>query len=159
MRFTWLLIFVLLFSSCQSVEEPQKPDDLIPEDKLVVVLTDLAILNSAKNFNRRRLEETGIFPDTYLYEKHDIDSAGLAQSMEYYAKKNEGFEDIFTQVKDNLEEMQTELEEIRDEEQRVLDSLQEEGGIEDSIIEVGEMRRPVRDTLVLPNPPNHREIE
>lgn len=159
MRFIWLMILVFLLGSCQSVEEPQKPDDLISEDKMVEVLTDLAILNSAKNFNRRRLEEKGIQPDVYLYEKHDIDSTRLARSMEYYAKDYERFEDIFAQVKNDLEAMQMELEEIRDEEQRVLDSLQEEGEIGDSIIEIREMRTPVLDTLVLPDPPNDLEIE
>lgn len=159
MRFTWLLIFVVLFGSCQKVEEPQKPDGLIPEDKMVEVLTDVAILNSAKNFNRRKLEETGIYPDVYLFEKYNIDSTRLAQSTEFYAKNYERFENIFEQVKANLEKTQAKLEEIRDEEQQVLESLQEEGVMEDSIIEIREMRTPVRDTLVLPDPPNNLEIE
>lgn len=96
---------------------------MISEDKMVDVLTDLSVLNSAKNFNKRSLEETGIRPNTYLYEKHEIDSLQLAKSSEYYAKKYDMLDRIYSRVKVKLEKMKTDLEKIRVEEERIEDSI------------------------------------
>ncbi len=110
-------------SSCQNIEEVKKPDNLIPEDKMVDVLTELAILNSAKNKNKRTLEETGLQPDTYLYSKYEIDSLQLAESTTYYAKKYDQFDNIYQKVRQNLEVKKAKLEVIRKEEQRIEDSI------------------------------------
>lgn len=96
---------------------------MISEDKMVEVLTDLSIINSAKNFNKRFLEETGIRPNTYLYEKHEIDSLQLAKSTEYYAKKYDRLDRIYSRVKVNLEKMKGDLETVRAEEERIEDSI------------------------------------
>ena len=110
-------------SSCQNIEEVKKPANLISEDKMVEVLTELNLLNSAKNYNKRILEETGLQPDTYLYSKYKIDSLQLAESTTYYAKKYDKFDGIYQKVKQNLEGMKAKLEVIREEEQRIEDSL------------------------------------
>lgn len=117
------ILMLLLFFSCQDIKEIEKPDNLISEDKMVEVLTDLSVINSAKNFNKRFLEETGIRPNTYLYEKHQIDSLQLAKSTEYYAKKYEILDRIYSRVKVNLEKMKVDLETIRAEEERIEDSI------------------------------------
>jgi len=109
--------------SCQNIEEVKKPDNLISEDKMVDVLTELSILNSAKNKNKRILEATGLQPDTYLYSKYKIDSLQLAESTTYYAKKYDQFEGIYQKVKQNLEVMKSKMEVIREEEQRIEDSI------------------------------------
>ena len=123
MKFKWILIFAVLLVSCQNVEEIKKPDGLIPEQKMVKVLTDLSILYSAKNYNRKILEETGLPLKTYLYEKHQIDSLQLAQSTEYYAKNYTQFKKIYKQVKLNLDKMKTDLEVVQAEEKCVEDSI------------------------------------
>lgn len=123
MKFIKVFLIVCVFCSCQNIEEIKKPDNLIPEDKMVEVLTELNLLNSAKNYNKRILEETGIQPDKYLYNKYDIDSLQLAESTTYYAKKYDEFEGIYQKVKQNLEAMKKKLEVIREEEQRIEDSI------------------------------------
>ncbi len=123
MKFVTVFIIACFFWSCQNIEEIKKPDNLIPEATMVDVLTELNLLNSAKNYNKRILEETGIQPDTYLYSKYKIDSLQLAESTSYYAKKYEKFEGIFQKVKQNLETMKAKLEVIREEEQRITDSI------------------------------------
>ena len=123
MRFIKVFLIVCVFWSCQDIEEIKKPDNLIPEDKMVEVLTELNLLNSAKNYNKRLLEESGVQPDEYLYSKYDIDSLKLAESTTYYAKKYDKFEGIYQKVKQNLETMKAKLEVIREEEQRIEDSL------------------------------------
>ena len=123
MRLLKVFIIACFLSSCQNIEEVKKPDNLIPEDKMVDVLTELSLLNSAKNKNKRTLEETGLQPDTYLYSKYKIDSLQLAESTTYYAKKYDKFNGIYQKVQQNLEAMKAKFEVIRDEEQRIEDSI------------------------------------
>lgn len=123
MKFLKVLFLACFFWSCQHVDEIKKPDNLIPEDIMVDVLTELNLLNSAKNFNKRILEETGLQPDTYLFSKYKIDSLQLAESTSYYAKKYDKFDGIYQRVKQNLEGMREKLDVIRAEEQRIEDSL------------------------------------
>ncbi|WP_245545630.1 DUF4296 domain-containing protein [Gillisia limnaea] len=118
-----IFIFALFLVSCQNVEKVKEPENLISEAKMTEVLTDLSLLNSAKNFNKRILEETGLKPDEYLYEKHGIDSLQLAQSNEYYAKNYDKLESIYQRVKVKLEKMQVDLEKIQKEETRIKDSI------------------------------------
>lgn len=149
MKFKWILIFPVLLFSCQNVEEIKKPDSLIPEQKMVEVLTDLSILYSAKNYNRKILEETGLPLKTYLYEKHQIDSLQLAQSTEYYAKNYTQFKKIYNQVKLNLDKMKTDLEVVQAEEQCVEDSIRDAEAIIDSLRESPQINRKLIDSLKL----------
>lgn len=123
MKFLKVLFLAGFFWSCQNVDEIKEPDNLIPEDKMVDVLTELSLLNSAKNFNKRILEETGLQPDTYFFSKYKIDSLQLAESTSYYAKKYDKFDAIYKRVKQNLDGMKEKLDVILAEEQRIEDSL------------------------------------
>lgn len=149
MKFKWIILFSVLLVSCQNVEEIKKPENLIPEQKMVEVLTELSILYSAKNYNKKILEETGLPLDSYLYEKHQIDSLQLAQSTAYYAKNYNQFEIIYNQVKMNLEKMKTGLEVIRDEEQHVKDSILALIVKTDSLAGKSEVNRKLLDSLRL----------
>lgn len=124
MKFVWVFLGVMFLFSCQDIREVEKPDDLIPEQKMVEVLTDLSLINSAKNYNRRMLEGTGLRPSEFLYQKHNIDSIQLARSTEYYASNPDQIERIYRQLQENLEEMKDNLEIVTEEEKRIKDSLQ-----------------------------------
>lgn len=119
-----LTLAVMLFFSCQDVSKTEKPGDLIPEQKMVEVLTELSLINSAKNYNRRMLEGTGLRPNEFLYQKHNIDSLQLARSTQYYSDNPSQLQRIYEEVQNNLEEVKDSLEIIREEEERVKDSLQ-----------------------------------
>lgn len=93
---------------------------------MVDVLTDLALVNSAKNYNRRILEETGLRPDVYIYEKHGIDSLQLARSTQYYSENYTVYETLNERVKKRLEKMKKDLQKIKEEEERIQDSIREE---------------------------------
>lgn len=152
-----IFIFALLFVSCQNVEEVKEPENLIPEAKMVEVLTDLSILNSARNYNKRILEETGLKPDEYLYEKHGIDSLQLAKSNEYYAKNYDRLESIYKRVKFNLEKMQSNLEKIQEEEARIKDSIRLadsiSGSKSDSISIKPEFKKTNIDSMIIQSRP------
>lgn len=147
-----IFIFALFLVSCQNVEKVKEPENLISEAKMAKVLTDLSILNSAKNFNKRILEETGLKPDEYFYEKHEIDSLQLAQSNEYYAKNYNKLESIYQRVKMNLEKMQVDFEKVQEEETRIKDSIKFadsiSGSKSDSLQIMPILKKSVMDSLV-----------
>lgn len=132
---------MLLLLSCQDVETIERPNNLIPEQKMAEVLTELALLNSAKNYNKRFLEQTGLRPNDYLYQKFDIDSLQLAESTRYYANNYTQFERIYRRVQQNLEKMKTENEIIAAQLQKEKDSISNLGLDPDSIMK--------RDSLLL----------
>lgn len=81
----------------------EKPDNLIPSDKMVEVLTDLAIVNAAKSTNVAVLHENDIEPMAYIFEKHGIDSLQFVQSDRYYASLPVAYEKIYKKVESKLE--------------------------------------------------------
>ncbi len=148
MKFVWVFLGAFLFFSCQDIEKIEKPENLIPEQKMAEVLTDLSILNSAKNYNRKLLEETGLKPDEYLYTKHNIDSAQLSQSTRYYASDQNSLEAIYKTVRSNLEKLQREIEIKKEKEDKLKDSIAKTTG--DSLTQDSILLRPTtRDSLIM----------
>lgn len=132
---------------------------MIPENKMVEVLTELSLLNSAKNYNKRFLEETGFEPQEFLLNKYNIDSLQLVESTRYYAENHSRFESMYEKVQRNLEAIKNELEIKQQEEERIRDSikeLQEKG--DTIIIDSTLLRSTTRDSLITnPLPPRERE--
>ncbi|MGI0105480.1 DUF4296 domain-containing protein [Salinimicrobium sp. WS361] len=122
--FTILVVFLMLVS-CQELNRTPKPDNLIAEDKMVEVLTELSLLHGARSYNKTLLEEKGINPYPYLTKKYGIDSTQLAQSNEYYAQNYKQYEGIYESVKENLELLMAEYDSIREMEEKIKDSLRE----------------------------------
>jgi hypothetical protein len=117
----FILIFVIL-ASCQNIEKTPKPKDLISEDKMVEVLTDMTLMQSARNFNKQQFEKTGFTPKNFIYEKYGIDSLQFERSNNYYAEKYTIYEGVYRRVKDSLEVLKVKMDSIRDEEIRLQDS-------------------------------------
>lgn len=113
----------VLSFSCQNVEKVKKPDNLIPEDKMVDILTDLSLLHSARNYNKRTFERTGIDPDSFIYKKYKIDSIQFEQSNDYYSDNYVQYEDIYSKVKDKLQAMKVEYDSLREIEKDRKDSI------------------------------------
>lgn len=155
------IFLILLFSiSCQDIEETEMPDDLIPENKMVDVLTELALLNSAKNYNKKFLEETGFKPEEFLLKKYNIDSLQLAQSTGYYARNYTQFESMYEKVQRNLAALKNELEIKKNREQEVRDSIMELQRENDSIlIDTTIFKSITRDSLIRTLPPRERVLE
>ncbi len=123
MRRLWIVFLVFTLFGCRQTDKVKEPENLISENKMVEVLTDLALVNSAKNYNRRQLENTGLRPVEYLYDRHDIDSVSLAQSTRYYANFPSDLERIYSRVKNNLENLKSTLELEREAEKQIRDSI------------------------------------
>jgi len=69
---------------------------------MVSILYDMSILTASKGVNKKLLEENGILPEDFVYEKYGIDSLQFALSNEYYAYNLDTYEGIFNDVKQRL---------------------------------------------------------
>ncbi len=109
MKKIWLFFFGLMLLSC-SEKVVEKPENLIPKEKMVAILHDLAILNSARTSFKIDLEKTGIEVMPFIYKKHQIDSAQFSQSDLYYASVPLEYQSIYEQVESILEQRKDTLE-------------------------------------------------
>ena len=118
MRYIFYILFIFIFS-CQSVEKVQKPDQLINEEKMVDILTDLAILRSAKDVNSNRLSKFIEEPFDHITRKYNIDSLTLEKNIEYYNFQFNKNLSIYRRVEENIAKKKAKLDSI----EKVMDSL------------------------------------
>lgn len=91
--FAFLSIIILLFS-CQGTVE--KPDNLIPEDKMIDILYDLALLEGIKD--DYSINQQSLHPDQFIYEKYKIDSLQFVQSNGYYASDVQNYKEMYQKL-------------------------------------------------------------
>jgi len=107
-----VILSMFLFFSCAE-ELIQKPENLIPQDKMVLIFKEMAIVNAAKGTNLGKLKDNGIEPTTYLFEKFEIDSAQFVDSDRYYASKPLLYETMYKDVETKLENQRIQLEAMK----------------------------------------------
>jgi hypothetical protein len=117
------LLIPLIVFSCNNIDKPKKPDNLISKDRMVDIITDISLLKAAKGINKGLLEERSINPQNYIYNKYDIDSIVFAESNNYYAYDVKEYEEIYLTVKKRLEALKTEYTADRENEKKELDSI------------------------------------
>jgi hypothetical protein len=70
---------------------------------MVDIIYDMTLINVAKGVNKSILENNGIIPEQYLFNKHSIDSMLFAKSNEYYSYDLKTYQTIYDNVKIKLE--------------------------------------------------------
>lgn len=96
-----VLIFVL-FVSCTSNTVYKKPENLIPKDTMISLLTDMYIASSAKYSKNKNLErDVNYMP--LIYQKYKIDSVRFQISNTYYTSKMEEYEEMLKLIKKDLD--------------------------------------------------------
>lgn len=126
MKYLITIFLSISLFSCNKVNKPPKPENLISKDKMVSILVDLTVFNSAKGTNRIILENNGVTIQEYIYEKHKIDSIQFKESNDYYAYDLNTYTAIYDRVQDSLEVLKQVYIEERDskkEEKQKRDSL------------------------------------
>lgn len=99
----------------------EKPENLIAKDKMILILSDMAIVNSAKTTNVSALRENNFEPTQFIFAKYGIDSLQFVESDRYYASKTNEYLEIFTAVESKLEKQKIELEDAK----KLSDSLRQ----------------------------------
>jgi hypothetical protein len=96
------LLFCFAMISCGE-KVLEAPENLIPKDKMVDILADLAIITAAKTTNISILTKNKIEPTPYLLKKYGIDSMQLVESDRYYASLPDEYEEIYIRVEGKLD--------------------------------------------------------
>ncbi|WP_222981916.1 DUF4296 domain-containing protein [Flagellimonas meishanensis] len=104
------LLPFLLWNCAEKVME--KPENLIPKEKMVLILHDLAILEAAKSSFKSTWDQHGMETMEFLYKQYGIDSVQFAQSDLYYASVPLEYQSIYEQVDGMLEKKQKALEDL-----------------------------------------------
>ena len=105
-----LLIILLMISVSCGEKVIEKPENLIPKEKMVEMLYDLALINAAKGTNPKILEEHNVEPTAFLFEKHEVDSLQFVRSDVYYASIPIEYEAIYEKVVSRLEDNKKAIE-------------------------------------------------
>ena len=124
MKHFFYILVLISFVSCNNLDRPKKPKNLIAKDEMSEIMYDLYILNAAKGVNRKLLELNGIMPVDYIYKKYGIDSLQFAESNTYYAYDLEVYTGIMEKMTAQLEKDKELYQKLNDEDQKILDSLQ-----------------------------------
>lgn len=104
--------------ACTSNTIIKKPDDLIPKNQMVDLLTDMLIATGAENIKNIELERNvNYFP--LVFEKYGIDSTRFKESNHYYTSQIDDYEKILKKVDERLKAMKEKL----DNEIKLQDSL------------------------------------
>ena len=151
------ILLILLLISCKNntINKPRKPDNLISKDKMVAIIYDISLINSAKGVNKKLIESNGIVPEDYIYKRHDIDSLQFALSNEYYSYSLETYEGIYNSVKIKLEDDRKRFNEMIEAEKKAKDSIRKNSRKKlDSLstLEKLNLKRPLKRKSIKPSP-------
>jgi hypothetical protein len=104
--------------ACTSNTIMKKPNDLIPKNQMVDLLTDMLIAAGAENIKNADLERNvNYFP--LVFEKYGIDSTRFRESNYYYTSQIDDYEKILKEVDERLKALKEKL----DNEIKLQDSL------------------------------------
>lgn len=102
-----LVVFIigLLIISCQNIEKPERPDNLIDRETFSEILVDTYLSNAARNKSYQEIQEENIRLEKYIYQKYAIDSLQFAKSNAYYSADLDGYMELLKVVEQKLIEM------------------------------------------------------
>lgn len=110
----YILVLILgaVLISCQDIEDTEKPDDLIAEEKMVNVLVDMLKVSATQNYSDIQYRKRGVNAKELVFEKYGIDSLELRKSTTYYSEHFEINERIYDSVRERLRRRDTKLDSL-----------------------------------------------
>ncbi|MGY5353012.1 DUF4296 domain-containing protein [Wenyingzhuangia sp. IMCC45533] len=97
------IVIILAVVGCNSNTIIKKPENLIPKEMMIDVLTDTYLSTSAKNSVNVNGEKRVNY-HALIYKKYNIDSLSFNESLKYYSSDIGLNEEILKQVKIKVEE-------------------------------------------------------
>lgn len=113
MKYWSIAIITIVFFGCQDIKHPEKPKNLIPQDKMVDVLTEAYLANAARSVNNKPIINEGLRIDSLVYDKFGVDSLQFANSNAYYAADINMYMKIFQDVETRLSKMEKKHDSIQ----------------------------------------------
>lgn len=115
-----ILLITITLVSCTSNTIFKKPKNLIKKDKMVNIITDMLLANSAENVkNLQEEREINYYP--LVYEKYGIDSLRFKESAYYYISTIDDYTEILKKVELKLDKT---IKKLQQEEVKEKDSLE-----------------------------------
>lgn len=111
-KFLSIALIGLLLINCTSNTIIKKPDNLIPKNQMVDLLTDLLLASGAENVKNLQLKRNvNYYP--LVFEKHHIDSIQFKESNHYYSTKVDEYDQIIKKVETRLGDLLKQFEDER----------------------------------------------
>ncbi len=142
MKNLFVLLLALLLTSCGE-KLLDKPEDLIPKEKMINILKDITILNSARSTSVTVLHDYKIEPTTFVFSKYGVDSLQFVTSDKYYASLPNEYEAMYLEIEKQLDYEKEQMSEAK----RIKDSLDLERNLKKSQIKRG---KPKKSKVSLP---------
>lgn len=111
LSFALTLALAMVIASCNNLNV-KPPKDLLSEDRMVEIITDIEIIEGKLHFNNERngnAEELKVSYYQQLYEHHNITKEQFIDNLNYYTQKPELLENIMTRVVDSITKEQISL--------------------------------------------------
>lgn len=124
-----LLLLVLALVACGE-KLVEKPENLIPEEKMVSVLYDMALLDAIKSSHPQVIARNNIYVMDFLYEKYGIDSLQFVNSDLYYASIPSKYQAIYKAVEERLTRERDSISSIIEEGKEIQEGESTEGSRE-----------------------------
>jgi len=108
LSFTLTIALALVLASCNDLKV-KAPKNLLSEDRMVEIITDIDIIEAKFNFADEHGKSADSMKTSYynqLYEHHGITKEQLVDNINYYTQKPELLENIMTRVVDSLTKAQ-----------------------------------------------------
>ena len=118
MKNLFVILLAILLTSCGE-KLLEKPEDLIPKDKMINILKDMTILNSARSASVTVFHNYMIEPTTFVFSKYGVDSLQFVTSDKYYASLPNEYEAMYTEIEEQLDNEKEQMSEVK----RIKDSL------------------------------------
>jgi hypothetical protein len=116
-----IFILLILIMSCS---DQNSPTDLMSEQQMVDFLLDINIINSSRAYRNNSDLNYYNIKDTFLYEKHNIDSLQFVNSNSYYSSKPKQYLRIYFELQKKMKFIKDSIEiELNLETKKIMDSL------------------------------------
>jgi hypothetical protein len=107
-----------------SCSDQNSPTDLMSEQQMVDFLLDINIINSSRAYRNNSDLNYYNIKDTFLYEKHNIDSLQFVNSNSYYSSKPKQYLRIYFELQKKMKFIKDSIEiELNLETKKIMDSL------------------------------------
>ena len=106
-----VFVFCLLFISCGNGNKIKIPKDVICQDSMVEVITDVHLVQASQRMGiRMDSTDTGRFTSfNYVWKKHHITEAEYKKSLDFYTHNASILDSIYENVLNNLSRQKAEL--------------------------------------------------
>ncbi len=104
-KYIFYIVVLILFFSCESKTKYKKPENLIPKDQMIDLLTEMHLVAGANNINNKNLEKNLNYM-SLVFEKYKVDSVQFNANNVYYTSNIDEYEKMFEEVERRLKKLQ-----------------------------------------------------